>query len=174
MKLSNIPISATRIKKRVKQLAKEINDNYVGKELVVICVMNGAMLFCADLFRELTMKAKLDSIKVSSYKGTISSGRPQFVENLKIDINGKHVLIIDDILDTGNTLSMIYKYLFDKGPASIDTCVLLDKKGRRVTPFEAEYVGFSIPDEFVLGYGLDYNEDFRNLPFVGAKHFPFG
>lgn len=174
MRQTSIPISEARIRKRVKQLAAQINDNYAGKELVVICVMNGALLFAADLFRQLTMNAKFDSIKISSYKGTISSGRPQFVENLKIDINGKHVLIVDDILDTGNTLSMIYKYLFDKGPASIDTCVLLDKKEHRVTPFEAEYVGFRIGDEFVIGYGLDYNENFRNLPFIGAKHFPFG
>jgi hypoxanthine phosphoribosyltransferase len=173
MKLARLPISERRIRVRIKQLAAEINEKCCS-ELIIISVINGALIFTADLIRELNVRVKLDTIKVSSYTDTKSNGTPRVDSNLKIDICGKHVLIVDDILDTGNTLSVIHAYLAVKGPTSISTCVLLDKKERRVTPYEADFVGFTIPDEFVIGYGLDYNEDFRNMKCINVKHFPFG
>ena len=130
-----------------------------------IAIINGALLFAADLLREIRRPIRLDCIRVSSYRNdTRSLGRPEIVHSLTIDIANRHVLLIDDILDTGKTLSVVVNLIRKLNPASVRTCVLLDKKGRREVEFEADFVGFPIPDRFVVGCGLDFNHLYRNLP----------
>ncbi len=167
--LDHILVSEAAIRRRVAALADEINRAYRGKDLTVIAIVNGAIIFTADLLRQLRSPLRLDCVRASSYHaGTAATGKPVIVDNLKLDIAGQHVLLVDDILDTGNTLSAVHELLLAKKAASVRTCVLLDKKARRVVPFEAEYVGFEIPNEFVVGYGLDFNERYRNLPCIGV------
>lgn len=167
--LDHVLVSEAAIRRRVASLAEEINKAYRGKDLTVIAVVNGALIFTADLLRRMRSPLRLDCIRASSYHaGTAATGKPVIVDNLKLDIAGQHVLLVDDILDTGNTLSAVHELLLAKKAASVRTCVLLDKKARRVVPFEAEYVGFEIPNEFVVGYGLDFNERYRNLPCIGV------
>ncbi|MBP6864676.1 MAG: hypoxanthine phosphoribosyltransferase [Candidatus Didemnitutus sp.] len=167
--LDHVLVSETAIKRRVAALAEQINRAYRGKDLTVIAIVNGAIIFTSDLLRQLRSPLRLDCIRASSYhSGTHSTGKPVIVDNLKLDIKGHHVLVVDDILDTGNTLSAVHELLRAKQAASVRTCVLLDKKERRVVPFEAEYVGFEIPNEFVVGYGLDFNERYRNIPCIGV------
>ncbi|MBA3849817.1 MAG: hypoxanthine phosphoribosyltransferase [Opitutus sp.] len=167
--LDHILVSETAIKRRVTALAEQINRAYRGKDLTVIAIVNGAIIFTADLLRQLRSPLRLDCIRAASYHaGTHASGKPVVIDNLKLDIAGHDVLLVDDILDTGNTLSAVRELLLAKGAATVRTCVLLDKKARRVVPFDAEYVGFEIPNEFVVGYGLDFNERYRNIPCIGV------
>ncbi len=167
--LERILVSETAIKRRVAALAKQINRAYRGKDLTVIAIVNGALIFTADLLRQLRSPLRLDCIRASSYHaGTHAAGKPVIIDNLKLDIAGHDVLLVDDILDTGNTLSAVRELLSAKGAASVRTCVLLDKKARRIVPFDAEYIGFEIPNEFVVGYGLDFNERYRNIPCIGV------
>ncbi|MBI5422507.1 MAG: hypoxanthine phosphoribosyltransferase [Opitutae bacterium] len=167
--LDHVLVSEPAIRRRVASLAEQINKAYRGKDLTVIAVVNGALIFTADLLRHMRSPLRLDCIRASSYHaGTSATGKPVIIDNLKLDIAGQHVLLVDDILDTGNTLSAVHELLLAKKAASVRTCVLLDKKARRVVPFEAEYVGFEIPNEFVVGYGLDFNERYRNLPCIGV------
>lgn len=167
--LDHILVSETAIRRRVAALAELINRAYRGKDLTVIAIVNGALIFTADLLRQLRSPLRLDCIRASSYHaGTMAGGKPVIIDNLKLDIAGHHVLLVDDILDTGNTLSAVHELLLAKQAASVRTCVLLDKKARRVVPFEAEFVGFEIPNEFVVGYGLDFNERYRNIPCIGV------
>ncbi len=167
--LDHVLVSETAIKRRIGVLAAQINRKYHGKDLTVIAIVNGALIFTADLLRQLRTPLRLDCIRASSYHtGTQATGKPVIVDNLKLDIAGHHVLLVDDILDTGNTLSAVRELIIAKGAASVRTCVLLDKKARRLVPFEAEHVGFEIPNEFVIGYGLDFNERYRNIPCIGV------
>ncbi len=167
--LDHVLVSETAIKSRVTALAEQINKAYRGKDLTVIAIVNGAIIFTADLLRQMRSPLRLDCIRASSYhSGTAATGKPVIIDNLKLDIAGHDVLLVDDILDTGNTLSAVRELLVAKGAKSVRTCVLLDKKARRVVPFEAEYVGFEIPNEFVVGYGLDFNEHYRNIPCIGV------
>ncbi len=167
--LDHVLVSEVAIKKRIKALAEKINRAYRGQDLTVIAIVNGALIFAADLLRQLRTPLRLDCLRATSYhSGTQAGGKPVIVDNLKLDITGQKVLLVDDILDTGNTLFAVRELLLAKGAASVRTCVLLDKKARRSVPFEAEYVGFVIPDEFVVGYGLDFNERYRNLPCIGV------
>lgn len=167
--LDHVLVSETAIRRRVSALAEQLNKVYRGKDLTVIAVVNGALIFTADLLRQMRSPLRLDCIRASSYHaGTAATGKPVIIDNLKLDIAGHDVLLVDDILDTGNTLSAVKELLLAKKAASVRTCVLLDKKARRVVPFEAEYVGFEIPNEFVVGYGLDFNERYRNLPCIGV------
>lgn len=167
--LDHVLVSETAIRRRVSSLAEQINRAYRGKDLTVIAIVNGAIIFTADLLRQMRSPLRLDCIRASSYHtGTAATGKPVIIDNLKLDIAGHHLLLVDDILDTGNTLSAVKELLLAKNAASVRTCVLLDKKARRVVPFEAEYVGFEIPNEFVVGYGLDFNERYRNLPCIGV------
>jgi hypoxanthine phosphoribosyltransferase len=167
--LDHVLVSETAIKRRVTALAAQINRAYRGKDLTVIAIVNGAIIFTADLLRQLRSPLRLDCIRAASYHaGTAATGKPVIIDNLKLDIAGHDVLLVDDILDTGNTLSAVRELLVAKGAKSVRTCVLLDKKARRVVPFEAEYVGFEIPNEFVVGYGLDFNERYRNIPCIGV------
>lgn len=167
--LSEILVTEAEIKRRVSALAAEIDKTYAGQEITVIAVINGALLFTADLLRLISRPVRLDCVRVSSYRNaTLSVAEPQLRSSLTIDIEDRHVLLIDDILDTGKTLAMVVNLIQAMKPASVRTCVLLDKRGRREVPFNADFVGFDIPDRFVVGYGLDFAERYRNLPCIGV------
>jgi hypoxanthine phosphoribosyltransferase len=167
--LDHVLVSETAIRRRIGALGEEINRAYRGKDLTVIAIVNGAVIFTADLLRQLRSPLRLDCLRASSYhSGTQAVGKPVIIDSLKLDIAGHHVLLVDDILDTGNTISAVKELLVAKGAATVRSCVLLDKKARRLVPFTAEYVGFHIPNEFVVGYGLDFNERYRNLPCIGV------
>lgn len=167
--LDSILVSEADIKKRLRKLGSEIAALYGDQEITVVAVINGAILFTADLLRQIDNPVRLDCIRVSSYRNeTKSTGKPQVLGNLSLDLANRHVLLIDDILDTGKTLSLIVGMIKKLQPASVRTCVLLDKRGRREVEFEADFVGFQIPDKFVVGYGLDYAERYRNLPCIGV------
>jgi hypoxanthine phosphoribosyltransferase len=152
------------IKRRVKELATEIEKNVPAEgELIVVGLLKGSFVFVSDLVREFERPVLIDFIAASSYKGTESTGNVAVKKDLEFDIAGKHVLLIDDILDTGRTFKKVLELLKTRNPASIKTCVLLDKPSRRVEDIEADFVGFKIPDYFVVGYGLDWDEMGRNL-----------
>jgi len=157
---------------RLDQLAREITEDYRGKELTVVAVLNGSFMFMADLLRRIPLPLKLDCLSVSSYHGgTESSGTVSFDQHSLPDIDGRHVLVIDDILDSGLTLNAICaKLRAECRPASLAVCVLLAKRKTRVAEVQTDYVGFEIGDEFVIGYGLDFDERYRNLPFIGVLH----
>ena len=167
--LDSVLVSESDIKNRLRKLGSEIGALYGNQEITVVAVINGAILFTADLLRQIDNPVRLDCIRVSSYRNeTKSNGKPQVLGNLSLDLANRHVLLIDDILDTGKTLSLIVGMIKKLQPASVRTCVLLDKRGRREVEFEADFVGFQIPDKFVVGYGLDYAERYRNLPCIGV------
>jgi hypoxanthine phosphoribosyltransferase len=167
--LESVLFSQAEIKKRVKELGRELKRAYGDNEFTIVSLINGAILFTADLMREIDNPVRLDCIRISSYgEKTKSIGTPQLVHSLTLDIAKRHVLLIDDILDTGKTLTLVSKLIQKLGPASMKVCVLLDKKGRREVPFQADFVGFDIPDKFVVGYGLDFAERYRNLPCIGV------
>ena len=157
------------IRKRVRMLGDEISAAYKGKELIVIAVINGALVFTADLIRELNLVIKLECVRASSYQySTAPTQSPKIIDSIRLDVKGADILLIDDILDTGNTLSKVSETLWTLQPNSLKTCVLLDKKSRRLVNIEADFVGFEIPDEFVVGYGLDFAESYRHLPYIGV------
>ncbi len=167
--LESILVTEADIKKRLKKLGAEIMELYGEQEITAIAVINGAILFTADLLRHIDNPIRLDCIRISSYRNeTRSTEKPQVLGNLSLDLSNRHVLLIDDILDTGKTLSLIVSMIQKLHPASVRTCVLLDKRGRREVEFEADFVGFQIPDKFVVGYGLDFAERYRNLPCIGV------
>jgi len=164
-------ISAERLQERVAELAREISGDFEGIDLLtVVCVLKGAFIFTADLVRHLTLPCRIEFIRASSYgEGRTSSGKVKLEHHETIELEGKHVLLVEDILDTGRTLSRIVAELEQQRPASMRICSLLDKPSRRVAPFEAHYTGFTIPDHFVVGYGLDADERYRELPFIGVE-----
>ena len=167
--IDRILFEEVTILQRLDVLAREITLDYQGKELTVISLLNGSFIFMADLLRRIPLALQIDSWSIASYHGTQTSGRVEFRQNHIADVSGRHVLILDDILDSGRTLRAVFDRLeAESGAVSIRSCVLLDKKVQRHTPFVADYSGFEIPDEFVVGYGLDYNERYRNLPFIGV------
>jgi hypoxanthine phosphoribosyltransferase len=167
--LESVLVSPARIKRRIKEMGREIRRVYGRDEFTVISIINGAIMFTADLLREIENPVRLDCIRISSYRNaTKSLGTPQLIHSLTLDIAGRDVLLIDDILDTGKTLLLVTGLIRKLKPASLRTCVLLDKKGRREVNFEADFVGFRIPDKFVVGYGLDFAERYRNLPAIGV------
>lgn len=162
-------ISAEQIMQRVQEIGEQISADYQERRLVVVCVLKGAWVFMADLVRQLSIPVRCDFVRISSYgMGTTTSGEPRLLLDLTEAIDGDHVLIVDDILDTGVSCDWLKKHLLAKGAASVCACVLLDKTSRRQVDIRAEYVGFEIPDRFVVGYGLDNGERFRELPFVGC------
>lgn len=168
--IQEILLTEEQIKARIKELGKELSAEYADKDPIVVGVLKGVVVFYADMIRELTVPCQMDFMWISSYAGTTSTGNMEIKRDLSSDIKGRHVLILEDIFDTGNSLEFTYNHLMAKGPASLKICTLLDKPSRRrpdVT-LKADYVGFEIPNEFVVGYGLDYNEHYRNLPFVGV------
>lgn len=167
--LETVLVSEKDIKKRVKKLGAELAATYGDEEITVVSIINGAILFTADLLREIPNPIRLDCIRISSYRNdTKPQGQPKLLQSLTLDITNRHVLLIDDILDTGKTFSSVASLLKKLNPASLRTCVLLDKRGRREVDFEADFVGFQIPDKFVVGYGLDFAERYRNLPCIGV------
>jgi len=167
--MESILVTESAIKRRVRKLGREIEATYGDEEITVISIINGAILFTADLLREISNPVRLDCIRISSYRNqTKSIGKPQMIHSLSLDVSNRHVLLIDDILDTGKTLAMVTATIKKLNPASLKTCVLLDKIGRREVTFDSEFVGFEIPDKFVVGYGLDFAERYRNLPCIGV------
>lgn len=167
--LETVLFSERQIKTRVRSLAREIKQVYGDREFTLVSLINGAVMFTADLMREIDNPVRLDCIRVSSYGNrTKSIGAPQIVADLTLDIADRDVLIIDDILDTGKTLSLVSALARKLKPSSLRSCVLLDKKARREVSFDADFVGFEIPDKFVVGYGLDFAERYRNLPCIGV------
>ena len=166
--IQEVLFSEEQLKKRVEEIGKQIQQDYAGKEIMLIAVLRGSFVFMADLCRAIDLPCTLDFMSVSSYgKGTSSSGQVQITKDLSSDISGKHIIVVEDILDSGNTLSYLLKLLEQRNPASIRLCTLLDKPDRRVKQVEVHYTGFSIPDAFVVGYGLDYAEKYRNMPYIG-------
>ncbi len=168
MEKVEVLISQSAVKKRIQELADTISKDYAGKEVVLICVLKGAVMFMVDLSKELKIPVAFDFMDVSSYgKDTKSSGIVKIVKDLNESIENKDVLLVEDIIDSGRTLSYLLKVLKERKPASLKLCTLLDKPDRRVVEVKVDYIGFNIPDEFVVGYGLDYNQKYRNLPYIG-------
>ena len=166
--IKEILFSEEALRTRVGELARRIDEDYAGKEIMLVSVLRGSFIFMADLCRAITLPCTLDFMSVSSYgKSTTSSGQVQITKDLSEDISGRHVIVVEDILDSGNTLHYLLNLLQHRHPASIRLCTLLDKPERRVKPVEVHYTGFTIPDAFVVGYGLDYAEKYRNLPYIG-------
>lgn len=160
--------SEEELQKKVAELGAAITEEYRGKDLLIVTVLKGAVVFLADLMRKIDTPAEIDFMVVSSYgAGTKSSGVVKIVKDLDVPLKDRHILIVEDILDSGLTLSYIKGILQDRGPASIRIATLLDKPARRKADLKADYVGFEVPDEFVVGYGLDYDEKYRNLPYIG-------
>ena len=168
--VESVLITDVQLARRVRSLAREIERDYRGREMVVVSLLNGTVLFLADLIRHLSLPLRLDFMGVSSYGAGTESGELVFTKELRLDVRGRDVLLVDDILDTGKTLSHVIPKLRALKPQRLKVCVLLDKPSRRVEPVAADYVGFKIPDVFVVGYGLDFAERYRNLPFVGVLH----
>jgi len=165
----DILITEENIKKRVSELGKKISIDYKGKEIVAIGILKGAWVFMADLVREIEIPVMCDFIGVSSYgDAAVSSERVKLISDIRIPVNGKDVLLIDDIIDTGFSIKFVKDYIESKNPAGIKMCVLLDKPSRRKEDIHVDYTGFTIPDRFVVGYGLDYAEKYRNLPYIAA------
>lgn len=166
--IQEVLFSEETLKECVARIGHQIEQDYQGKEIMLIGVLRGSFVFMADLCRAIDLPCTLDFMSVSSYgKGTKSNGQVQITKDLSEDISGRHVIVIEDILDSGNTLSYLLKMLENRNPASIRLCTLLDKPDRRVKQVQVHYSGFTIPDAFVVGYGLDYAEKYRNLPYIG-------
>lgn len=164
-----ILLSEEEIKARVQEMGDEMYDAFQDKNPMFVGVLNGCFIFMADLVRAAQLKSELEFIGVSSYKNsTKSSGVVQITRDLQRDISGRNIIIVEDILDSGNTLAFLKNYLMTKGAASITIATLLDKPARREKPIKADYVGFVVPDEFVVGYGLDYAQQYRNMPYIGV------
>lgn len=163
-------ISEAQLQERIRELAAEIERDYQGvDDLLLICVLKGAYIFLADLSRQIERPHELDFMGISSYgSGTRSSGAVQIIMDLKQDIAGRHLLIVEDIIDSGRTLDYMRRTLLARSPASLRICALLNKPTRREIEVQVEYIGFDIPDEFVVGYGLDFDERYRNLPFIAV------
>ena len=166
--IERVLFSEEQLAQRVKEIAARIDADYAGKEPLLVSVLRGSFVFMADLVRQITLPCTVDFMAVSSYgSGTTSSGQVKIIKDLSEPIEGRDVLVVEDILDSGNTLSYLLKLLEARHPASIRLCTLLDKPERRTKPVAVQYTGFTIPDEFVVGYGLDYDEKYRNLPYIG-------
>lgn len=167
--IEKVLITKEQIQNRVSELAKQINEDYKGKSMVMVGILRGAVLFYADLAKEIKVPLSMDFMAVSSYMGgTRSSGVVRIVHDLEENIEGRDVLIVEDIVDSGLTLYYLVENLKSRKPNSIKLCCLLDKPYQRVKPVKPDYVGFEVPDHFVVGYGLDYDELYRNLPYIGV------
>lgn len=166
--IAHVLFTEEQLQARVAEIAAQIDRDYAGKQPLLVSVLRGSFVFMADLVRRITLPCTVDFMAVSSYgSGTTSSGQVKIVKDLSEQIEGKDVIVVEDILDSGNTLSYLLKLLEARHPASIRLCTLLDKPERRTKPVAVQYSGFTIPGEFVVGYGLDYDEKYRNLPYIG-------
>ena len=167
--VQRVLIAEPRIHQRIASLAREIGRRYSGAEVTVISVLNGSMVFLGELLHRLPMPTRLDTVIARSYGArTASSGRVRIQRGGRLPLKGRHVLLVDDILDTGRTLKAICGHIHRERPASLSTCVLLDKPSRRVVDIQADFAGFTIPNRFVVGYGLDFAEHYRNLPYIAV------
>ena len=168
--IGEVLLTEEQIQAKVKELGRQISADYEGRQLTLVSVLKGSLPFMADLMRAMTIPLRIDLMEVSSYGGasTESSGLVRILKDLSASIQGEEVLIVEDIIDTGLTLNYLVRYLRGKNPASLRICTLLDKPARRLVDIPVDYVGFTIPDQFVVGYGLDYQEFYRNLRFVGV------
>lgn len=167
--IQEILISEEQIKARIEELGRILSEEYRDKDPVLVGVLKGVVVFFADMVRQIKVPCQMDFMWISSYAGTESTGKMTVKRDISTDIRGRHVLILEDIFDTGHSLDYTYKYLLTKEPASLKICTLLDKPSRRdpAVTLKPDYVGFEIPNAFVVGYGLDFNEYYRNLPYVG-------
>ena len=161
-------ITEDQIAARVKEIGAQITKDYAGKNPIIVCMLRGAVMFYADLLKNIKIPCTLDFMCLSSYSGTCSSGEVRFLLDLRGGISGKHVIIVEDIVDTGTTLDYVLKNLSHRGASSVEICTLLDKPDNRTTEVPVKYTGFKIPNEFVIGYGLDCDELYRNLPYIGV------
>ena len=168
--IQEVLLSQEQIQQRIEELGKILSEEYRDKNPIVVGVMKGVVVFYADMIRKLTVPCQMDFMWISSYEGTESTDSVVVKRDLASDIKGRHVLILEDIFDTGNSLSFVTEHLLAREPASLKICTLLDKPSRRKpgVTLQADYVGFTIPNAFVVGYGLDYNEYYRNLPYIGV------
>jgi hypoxanthine phosphoribosyltransferase len=168
--IGEILLTEAAITDRTAELGRQIASDYAGRELTLVSVLKGSLPFMADLMRQIPLPLRIDLMEVSSYGGTAteSSGLVRIIKDLSASIAGEDVLLVEDIIDTGLTLNYLIRYLRGKNPASLRICTLLDKPARRLVELPVDYVGFEIPDQFVVGYGLDYGERYRNLRFVGV------
>jgi hypoxanthine phosphoribosyltransferase len=168
--IESVLVTEEQIKQRLEELGQQLTAEYAGKNPVIVGVLKGVVVFYADMVRKINVPCQFDFMWISSYEGTESTGSMVVKRDISADIKGRHVLILEDIFDTGNSLDFAYKHLMGKEPASVKICTLLDKPERRnpSVTLQPEYVGFTIPNAFVVGYGLDYNERYRNLPYVGV------
>ena len=167
--IQQILLTQEQIQQRIGELGEILSRDYAGKDPVIVGVLKGVVVFYADMIRKLTVPCQMDFMWISSYVGTNSSGTMQVRQDITSDIRGRHVLILEDIYDTGTSLDFTYRHLLEKNPASLKICTLLDKPERRKAgiTLQPDYTGFTIPNAFVVGYGLDYNEYYRNLPYIG-------
>ena len=167
--IERILISEEALHEKVQELGRQISEDYAGRQVHLICVLKGGVFFMCELAKRITVPVSMDFMSVSSYgDGTASSGVVKIAKDLDESLEGKDVLIVEDIIDSGRTLSYLIQILEKRGPKSLKLCTLLDKPERRVKPVTVDYVGFNIPDEFVVGYGLDYAQKYRNLPYIGV------
>lgn len=166
--IKEILLSEEQISKKVKEIGAKISEDYKGKELLIVVILKGSVIFASDLLRAITIPVNIDFIAVSSYGNGTTSGEVKIIKDLSVSIKGKNVLIIEDILDSGKTLSNLMEVLTTRNPESLEICTLLNKPDRREAEVDVRYSGYDIPDEFVVGYGLDYAESYRNLPYIGV------
>ena len=168
----HVMIDEETVEKKVREMAAQISREYEGKTLHLICILKGSVFFACELAKRITVPVTLDFMSASSYgDGTQSYGRVKIVKDLDESLEGRDVLVVEDIIDSGRTLSYLLQVLQLRRPASLRLCTLLDKPERRVSPVKVDYTGFEIPDEFVVGYGLDYAQRYRNLPYIGRVEF---
>lgn len=168
--IERILISEEVLQKRIRELAAQVSSDYAGKNPIFVGVLKGVVLFYGDMIKRIDTHCQMDFMWISSYSGTNSTGQMQVKRDISADIKGRHVVILEDIFDTGHSLQFTYNHLLEKGPASLEICTLLDKPSRRdpAVQLKPKYVGFEVPNAFVVGYGLDYNEYYRNLPYIGV------
>lgn len=168
--IEQILISEEVLQKRIRELAAQVSKDYAGKDPIFVGVLKGVVLFYADMIKRIDTHCQMDFMWISSYAGTDSTGCMTVKRDISTDIKGRHVVILEDIFDTGHSLQFTYSHLLEKEPASLEICTLLDKPSRRdpLVTLKPKYVGFEVPNAFVVGYGLDYNEYYRNLPYIGV------
>ncbi len=166
--IERVLISAEEIERHVSEIGKQISIDFAGKDPIFVGVLKGCFIFMADLMRHVSINCSMDFMAVSSYKGTTSTGAVKINKDLNENIEGRHIILVEDILDSGITLNYLKNYLLGRNPASISIATLMDKPARRKADVYADYSCFEIPDAFVVGYGLDYNERYRNLPYIGV------
>ncbi|NLY20825.1 MAG: hypoxanthine phosphoribosyltransferase [Tissierellia bacterium] len=168
-KIEQVVFTKEEINKRIRELGEEITNDYKGRELVVVSLLRGSFIFTADLVREIDLKVNIDFMTTSSYlNGEESTGNVEIIQDIRTDIAGKDVLIVDDIIDSGYTLKSVYNILKDRNPNSLKSCVMLNKPSRRKVEMDVEYIGYDIDDLFIVGYGLNYGDFYRNVPHIFA------